>query len=336
MAVTVVFLGTVAVSVSADGLSWRQSFTRAGDLCGTGQWQLALQAAKIATDAAEVNFGDEHLNTAKSLSLLADICTARGIPAQGVLFLERTLYIRAKLHGPYHPVVVKLLTDLADLHRVHGNAEDTEWFYQKALLNAEKGGWAKSRYSAPAMEGLADLYMDQGGLDRAELLYHKALAIYEFRRKYSPSDDSRIAKILSCLAEINKLRRNFPAAAGLYKRTLAKYTLAEGPDSLKVASVHKRVAELYTAWGRTAQAVPYFKRALATYHRAGQPDSLMVGATMVGLARIYKSQNRSKEAETLYSKAEAIYGRNRGVDKALVSRLVKHTRIWPLGGHESR
>jgi tetratricopeptide (TPR) repeat protein len=76
--------------------------------------------------------------------------------------------------------------------------------------------------------------------------------------------DIMLAAKLNDQAELFKEAGRYADAEPLYKRALAIWEKALGPDHPDVAQSLNNLADLYSAQGRYADAEPLYKRALAS------------------------------------------------------------------------
>jgi tetratricopeptide (TPR) repeat protein len=329
------FVGVVVILISAnfsdaEDICWHACYSKATTLCEKGEWSAAYQQATQALDQAGNKFAHDPLKMAKSLEKLSEICQAWGRQQQSMLFLNRALTIRTRLHGKHHPSVIKLLTAMADQHRKHGQYEPAGRLYRRALDCAEKGGWGESSNAAPALEGLGRLYMDQGDNARAEDFCQRALSLYEIGQKYRPSEKLCAARVMMYLAEINRGDRNFPQAAQFYKTALDKYLVIAGPRCPMIPLIYTRLGELHLEWKKPSLAVTNFNRALGAHDKTGFPEFDVVAAALAGLATAMKCRDDATAAKPLMDRAEAIYTRSAAPDNELATRvLLKKARIWP-------
>jgi tetratricopeptide (TPR) repeat protein len=88
----------------------------------------------------------------------------------------------------------------------------------------------------------------------------------------------------------------------LYKRALAIWEKAHGPDHPYVAIALNNLADLYQFQGRYADAEPLYKRALAIEGKALGPDNPYVAKALNSLALLYQAQGRYPDAEPLYKR----------------------------------
>ena len=87
--------------------------------------------------------------------------------------------------------------------------------------------------------------------------------------------DIILAATLNNLAELYKEEGRYGDAEPLYKRALATWKKALGPNHPDVAQSLNNLADLYSAQGRHADAEPLYKRALASTpeQKGGTPGS---------------------------------------------------------------
>jgi tetratricopeptide (TPR) repeat protein len=315
--------------VFADDSCWRTCQTEAEELCRTGAWGEAFQRAKLALKLARAQYGPRHLNFAKSLEGLGDICLAWGRSQQAEVFLNEALRIRRRIHGDCHPGVIKLLTMKADNFRMHRKGGQAERLYRQALDLADKGGWGESSHAGPSLEGLAKLLFYQGEYSRAEPLYRKAIAIYKTGEKYRPAEKLCVARCLIGLAEIKRAQKDFDGARELYETSMGKYSEVSGPGSPMIAFIYKRLADLYVDRRMPSLALTNFHRSLGAYERTGLPEGPLTASTLAGIANILKSQGKLARAKVLYNSAEEIYERTGGLDRELATMTLTKGRIWP-------
>jgi tetratricopeptide (TPR) repeat protein len=76
-----------------------------------------------------------------------------------------------------------------------------------------------------------------------------------------------VATSLNNLAELYRVQGQYAAAEPLYKRALAIWEKALGPDHPQVATVLKNMARLYKEAGRVDEAIRWEKRANAIRSR---------------------------------------------------------------------
>ena len=124
----------------------------------------------------------------------------------------------------------------------------------------------------------------------------------------------------------------------LYRRSLAIYERALGPDHPSVGTSLNNLAELYRAQGRYAEAEPLYRRSLAIREKALGPDHPDVGTLLNNLAVMYENQGRYAEAEPLQRRSVAIREKalgpdhpNLGVSLGNLATLYRQQKRWDEG-----
>ncbi len=100
-------------------------------------------------------------------------------------------------------------------------------------------------------------------------------------------------------------------AEALFRRALAIWETALGPEHPQVGLSLNNLAELYRDQGNYAEAEPLFQRSLAIFEKALGPEHLQVGLSLNNLALLYHAQGNHAEAQPLYQRSLGI------VEKAL-------------------
>ena len=109
-------------------------------------------------------------------------------------------------------------------------------------------------------------------------------------------------------------RARYVEAEPLYRRALAIYEIALGPDHPLTATSLNNLAGIYDEQGRYGEAEPLYQRAIAISEKALGPDHANTASSLNNLAGLYHDQGRYGEAEPLYQRALAIYKKALGSD----------------------
>ncbi len=105
----------------------------------------------------------------------------------------------------------------------------------------------------------------------------------------------------------------------LYKRLLAIYEMALGPDHPHLALSLNNLAALYCSHAQYAEAEALHKRALAIREKSLGKDHPDVAQSLNNLALLYDSQGRYAEAEPLHKRSLAIREKSLGKNHPLVA-----------------
>ena len=116
-------------------------------------------------------------------------------------------------------------------------------------------------------------------------------------------------------------------AEPLYKRSLAIWEKALGPDHPDVATSLNNLAVLYREQGRYADAEPLYKRSLAIDEKALGPDHPDVATSLNNLAVLYDNQGRYADAEPFYKRSLAIREKALGPDHPDVANSLNNLAV---------
>jgi tetratricopeptide (TPR) repeat protein len=111
---------------------------------------------------------------------------------------------------------------------------------------------------------------------------------------------------LNNLAEFYRVQGRYAAAEPLYKRSLAIWESALGPEHPNVGASLNNLALLYKNQGRYAAAEPLYKRSLVIWEKALGPEHPSVATSLDNLAKLYLAQGRHTAAEPLLKRGLAI------------------------------
>jgi tetratricopeptide (TPR) repeat protein len=102
-------------------------------------------------------------------------------------------------------------------------------------------------------------------------------------------------------------RAEYAQAEPMFRRALAIYEKALGPEHPDVATSLNNLAELYHDQGQYGKAEPLHERALAIHEKALGPEHPDVATSLNNLAQLHKRRGQYARAEPLYERALVIY-----------------------------
>ncbi|HEX5726904.1 MAG TPA: FxSxx-COOH system tetratricopeptide repeat protein [Longimicrobiaceae bacterium] len=164
-------------------------------------------------------------------------------------------------------LVVHVLNNLGDIHRLKGEFDRAEPLLKRALaLCTEKLG-DKPALAARSLHDLGLLYFDQGWHAGAEPLLERAV---EIRKEVLQPGDPEIARALDSLARLRAAQGRHAEAEALFVRALAIAGPALGPHHPRLAQMLENYAALLRAAGRPDDAAAAEARAVAARGGAGR------------------------------------------------------------------
>jgi CHAT domain-containing protein/tetratricopeptide (TPR) repeat protein len=222
---------------------------------------IPLQEQVIAW--TETNYGPDHLATAASLDILADLYSHQGMYDKAESLYLRVLSIKKKALGRDHISVSSCLTKLARFYQSQAAYAKGEPLILSALAITEKTLGPEHPLQ---LKELAGLYQSQGDYAKAEPLYLRTLAISE---KALGPEHPNIALVLNDLAVLYVHQGSYDRAETIYLRALPILEKNWGPDFLLNTTVRLNLGSLYSRRGAFSKAETIVLRALQrTSHHA--------------------------------------------------------------------
>lgn len=214
------------------------------------------------------------------------------------LLLPHALLI-AQYIEQYHIISEKagnLLYNMALYLYYRARYAESESLYRKTLQMREQQFGPEHLSVAPALDGLADLYREQGKYAQAEPLHQRALQI---REPWSESEYLNIAISFYNLAILYREQGRYAEAEPLHLRALALREQHLGSEHLLVAASLNGLGLLYREQGRYAEAESLYRRALAIREQQLEPEHPQIATSLNNLAILYIDQGKYAEAEPL-------------------------------------
>ena len=287
----VVVLSLLALSIAAN---WIGAEAQAVDELTTlhrqvrqlqdqGSYADATPIAEHYVALARKKRGEEGIEFAMAINLLASLYKAQGRYAEAEPLMKRSLAIREKVGGPYQTDVAVALNNLAGLYSDQGRFAEAEPLYLRSISLYERLLGSDDPFVVTVLTNLAFLYGEEGRYADAEVLLKRGLAISERRRGVD------VGAILDTLAEIYRFQNRYAEAEPLYKSSLAIREQALGPNHPYVGIVLSNLASLYSAQGRYGEAEALYMRSLPMAERLG-PDHRELSTVLNNLAGLYLMQ----------------------------------------------
>lgn len=329
------------------------------DLAQNAQAQILLQRAVNIREQIQ---GQEHLDTARALHLLAAAYAAQSNYEQAEPLFQRALALYERFAGATDPEIAKILTALAALYDDQGNYEQSRPLYLRAVAIYEALPNPNIVDMSECLTNLALHYFDLAEYKQAEPLLLRSLAMQE-----SALGDMHpgVSHTLHNLASLYTNMGDYAQAEPLYRRALAireqalgplhprvaatlnnlgvlcerqgRYTEAEtfylkalgireqmfGPTHKDVANSLHNVARYYYRMGQYEQAEPLLLRSLAIHEQSFGPRHPNVAYNLNGLAELYEAQEQYERAESLFQRALDIQERSLGSEHLDVANTLE-------------
>jgi tetratricopeptide (TPR) repeat protein len=270
--------------------------------------------------------GQEHPDTAESLSKLAWLYKDQGKYAKAERLEQQGLAIREKVLGPEHSETATSVHNLASLYFNQGRYGEAEPLFQRALRTKEKVRGPDHRETAITLHNLALLYKHQGRLKEAEPLLQRALGISE---SVLGPEHPAVATSLNNLAALYEAQNRMGEGEPLYERALAISERALGPEHPDTTFSLNNLANLYQNQGRLDLAEPLLERALRTAERVLGPEHPDTATSLHNLAILYAQQHKKEKVQPLMERGlkirEGILGsQHPNIANSLVGLAIFH------------
>lgn len=213
---------------------------------------------KEALAVAEKTWGENHPNTATSLSDLGLLYHYRGQYRQAEPLLARALAARLKLLGADDISVADSLTLSAANNRALGKLDEAERQFREALAIRERKHGPDDLDLARAKEHLATLLWARGDSDEVAVLLRDALTV---REKHPDKAKHELERCRSNLAAAYYKTGRLKDAEKLYRMTLLSQEARLGADDVAVASTLDALARVLKDAGASEEAVRLRERA---------------------------------------------------------------------------
>ena len=205
----------------------------------------------------------------------------------------------------------RLYNNLAVVHKQHGDLDEAEALYRRALGIREAQLGAEHPEVGGIVNNIANLLWARGRMDDAHAYFRRALGIFE--QAYGV-DHPHVALVLNNIAGALWERGKGEEAWPLHVRALAIREGAYGPDHPEVASSLANMALILVERGDYAGARALDERALAIREAAFGPEHPVVADNLSNLAHVRLRLGDLDAAEGLEARALGIRERAFGAE----------------------
>jgi CHAT domain-containing protein/tetratricopeptide (TPR) repeat protein len=235
------------------------------ELYGHSKYAELLALARKVCELARRELGDDHADTATSLSNLGTLLKDTGDLEGARAYREQALAIRRRVLGEEHPDTARSLNDLGSVFWAMGDLAGARPYLEQALAIRRRVLGEDHADTATSLSNLGSLLWDRGDLAGARPYLERALAI---RRGALGEGHPRTARSLNnfgwLFAEMGDIARALP----LVEQALAIRRRVLGDDHPDTATSLNNLGMLLKDRGDLVGALPYLEQALAIHRRA--------------------------------------------------------------------
>lgn len=265
-----------------------------------GQYDAAFSQIREAYELRKELFGEEHVETLRSLDELATTERCMGDYEQAEQLHRHVVDARKARLGPEHPETLASLNNLAAAIHAQGRYQEAIDLLQEVLADSERVLGEDHPETLTTRNGLALLLAETGRFEEALLLQRKVL---DSRERTSGPNHSNTLNVKHNMASSLKYLGRLDEAETLLRDVLdaRKRLLGERhPDTLRTMN---NLASLLRRAGSLAEAESLFRDTLRLRAEALGREHPKVIRTMINLASLLTSQKQYEDAETLNREA---------------------------------
>jgi tetratricopeptide (TPR) repeat protein len=274
-------------------------------LARQGRYVDAQKTLREALARQQALYGAVNPDGARTLKDLAQAVADGGDLKAALPLMQSAVAMQRKLRGNEpHPDLAEAINDLALLHQLMGNYDESEKFYLESMAMKRRLYGDKHPEIANALENLASAMQDKGDLARAEPLYQQALAMW---RALLGDTHPEVANALHNLASLQYDRGDTRQALATQRESLAIYRKVFPQDHPTVAFVLNQIGFWLTMSGDYSEADLDIQEALAMRRRLLGDGNPGVASSEVVLATLQVAQHHYAEALESARGARDIY-----------------------------
>jgi CHAT domain-containing protein/Flp pilus assembly protein TadD len=319
------FTATVNSQINNEPTDWeklaRELHAQGEQLSASGDQAAAIPLLKRAVALRERALGNEHIDTAHSIFVLARAHQMMGDDAIAEPLYLRALAVREKVLGEYHVDTGKTLNNLANVYGNLNQYDRAESLLKRALSIWEKTLGAEHYYTATTLNNLGQLYMLTGDYVEAEPAFLRSLAIYE-KSPGIESDDA--ANVIASLAWLYSLTGAYAQAEPLHLQALSIREKVLGPKDANTARSIGNLGNMYYLMGEFSKALPLQLRSIEIYEEALGVGNIETATAYNDAASTYAATRDFKKAEELYRRALEIKIKLLGPKHSSVARSLNN------------
>jgi tetratricopeptide (TPR) repeat protein len=275
-----------------------------------GQYDLAEQNLRPALEAESRMYGEDSVETLKTLVAMGKLWTNRGAYTEADKLYKRRLSIlraeqrRGAISADY---VISALNDFALLRRAQGDSKEAETLLREALALAPQSSPESKNENGVIEAVLALTLADQGKFHEAEkIVRDKIAAIRQQTKDVTPELCANLTGLGSFLieqAEFAEAEENLREAETIYRKLFNRSYMPLG-DNLRLQAQAAYSTQQYT------EAETQINEALEIYRTTSNQKYINYPTAILVQGLIYSRTGRTEEAEKLLRQAVQIRSEN--------------------------
>jgi tetratricopeptide (TPR) repeat protein len=240
---------------------------------------------------------------ARTLAIAGAIRRFQGDYAQAECDLKQALAISVAECGEASEEAAEARNNLAVLFKYCGRFDDGLKLYTEALAAIIATHGQESLAAATVHHNIGGIHHARSDFAAAEEPARKA---WEISRRLLGEDDPRAMLDATAYAGVLDGLERYDESEPIYRRALAIFERAYGPEHYEVAATLHNLAAVRAARGQLEEAENHYRRALAIKEKQLGAQSPDVALTRNNLGRLLADAGRPGEAVSLLEAAVAV------------------------------
>ncbi len=304
--------------------------------------QLYIQEGKLdeaekmlnrSVELLERAAGKDHIETARAVSMVADIARRRGDHQRSLELSRRAYEIHAKAYGEGHPETAKTRFGIGVALEDMGKIDEALVEVGAVLATLETALGPDHVDLAPASDELGILYRRKGKLKDAEAQHRRSLAL---REKGLGPEHPDTTLSLDNLALVLALQGRFDEALPLQKRSLASLEATYGADHPEVVASRSVLANIYLEAKRYKDALREFEHVVKDAERVLGPDHHDLSFYLSGMGKTLIELGRARDAVRAFERSLKLRGDQANPNDTAEVRFFLARALWDAKQDRSR
>ncbi len=271
-----------------DDLIW--PFTGVGTFyLSRSEYELALYWFQKCLQITQAQFGNEHLDVARSLNNVAIAHLRKGQYEEAELLFFQSLKIRQKLLGKEHYEIALSLNNLAELYRHQGRSSDTESLYLQALGMKHIFSGKQKSLIISILNNIGLSLNEQSRYDEAEQYFIQSL---EVGHEMFGIEHPKHTLTLNNLALAYQGQSRLHESEQCFLRSLEIGCKLIGTDHPDIALILNNLADLYRFLGHYVESESMFFQSLQMRQKFLGQDHPDVATTLCNIGILYQQQGQ--------------------------------------------
>jgi tetratricopeptide (TPR) repeat protein len=289
-------------------------------LVGKGDLEGAIRVAQTVVARVTALHGPDHLETARSLSIEANLHAAIGSHLEALRLYTRALAIRESQLGPHDPSVADVLVASAEILTVGARLGDAVPLLQRAITIREDKLGPNHPDTADALNRLGVCLFAKAEYNEAAMFFERCLVIQE--KTLGPMHPDT-AQALTNLSSVYRERENYEKAKMLVARAYAIRSEAFGKEHEWTVDSVDDMGLIRLLEGNYEGAEKCFGRVLEFRRSHFGDDDPQVPRTANLLIAAYRAQGKEAEAAALESEFDSVKGDAAATPEDAVEEIIE-------------